>query len=55
MSRYFLRGMAMMMPSTRAARAIAATLRVISCGLFVVITMGGVADDVTKIVAVAVA
>ena len=31
----------MIIPSTRAARAIAATLRVISCGLFVVIAMLG--------------
>lgn len=54
MSRYFLRGMAIMIPSTRAARTIAATLRVISCGLFVVIALGGVADEVATRVAVAV-
>lgn len=54
MSRYCLRGNAIMIPKMSAARAIAATLRVISCGLFVVIALGGVADDVTMRVAVAV-
>ena len=44
----------MMIPSTRAARAIAATLRVISCELFVVIALGGVADEVARRVEVAV-